>query len=150
MWVLKWGQPGLTKKLHDLMAPRGKFKYSSALQLASYSTAWHEFIHKHLNPGWVWLWGASQWANMMCQHRRVHLLMHIFAYNQWFHSREIMSVGHGDRAVCVCVRLWGEVLSPASPLGGGTIPESWRLVIQKHLICEHSRLYKCFMNTKIQ
>lgn len=108
MWILKWGQPGLTKKLHDLMAPRGKFKYSSALQLASYSTAWHEFIHKHLNPGWVWLWGVLQWANMTCQQRRVHLLMHIFAYNQTFHSREIMGVGCGDRAVYVTVG-WGAV-----------------------------------------
>ena len=28
------------------MAPQGKVKYSSALQLASNGAAWHEFIHE--------------------------------------------------------------------------------------------------------
>lgn len=50
--ILKWGQPVLTKKWHDLIAPGGKFKYSSASQLAS--MAWQEFIHKQLSKIQRW------------------------------------------------------------------------------------------------
>lgn len=68
------------------MAPQGKFKYSSALQLASNSTAWHEFIHKHLNPGWNY----SEQIVHVSDDLSICLTANVFAYNQIFYYRENM------------------------------------------------------------
>lgn len=132
MRVLKWGQPSLTKKLHDLMAPSGRFKYSSVLQLASDGSAWHEFIHKHLNPG-LSLHICACAAQGQSGALSLSANINTSAFNQIFHRREDMSgrweAGTGLRMDCKA-----GVRYPVLPLGGGhlqvsvSILQSWELV----------------------
>lgn len=76
------------------MAPQGKFKYSSAFQLASDGTAGHQFIHKQVSKAWMGLVlsiTVSKYCmiGMTCSSAIVNTFAHSF------HYRENMGVGEG-------------------------------------------------------